>query len=319
MPNRTGRPSRAPLLLAALAAPLALAACREDPVAWDEAAERRVLLGAADSAAAAAGAALAPDQEADALLHRTVAAVVGAPDTVLRVDAPDATALPATFPAAPATGLCPTSVRIARGRGAERVAAWWAERPDRSAVLWSARSADGTAWDRPVAVDTLDRSGSGCQRPAPGVAVDTANGYVHLAYSLTAPEGKGVFYAHRMDPRAPNFEVPQVIVYGERPAATWIASAGDVVLVAYEDPNTGGRPFVSLALSRTGGHTWDQRFEASAGSMSAERPFVALRGRDVALGWVERTAPRELATTDDARTATAARPTGVVVRVGRLR
>jgi hypothetical protein len=121
-----------------------------------------------------------------------------------------------------------------------------------------------------------------------------------------------------MDPRAP-FEPPQVIVYGDRPAATSIVSDGDRVLVAYEDPNTGGRPFISLALSRTAGHTWAERFAASEGSMSAERPRVALRSRDVLLGWVERTAPRELVTTEDPRAATTPFPTGVVVRAGRLR
>jgi hypothetical protein len=122
-----------------------------------------------------------------------------------------------------------------------------------------------------------------------------------------------------MDPRAP-FEIPQVIVYGDRPAHTAVASEGDRVVVAYEDPNTGGRPFVSLALSRTGGHTWDERFAASeGGSMAAERPVVAVRGPRVALAWVERNAPRELVGTDDPRTATAAVPNGVVARLGRFR
>ena len=166
-------------------------------------------------------------------------------------------------------------------------------------------------------MDTLDRGHVACERPAPAVAVDTVNGFVHLAYSMTAPEGRGVFYAHRMDPRAA-FEPPQVIVYGDRPATTSVVSAGDLVLVAYEDPNTGGRPFISVAVSRTAGHTWDERFPASEGSMSAERPLVRVRGRDVALGWVERSAPRELVTTEDPRAATTPYPTGVVVRVGRL-
>jgi hypothetical protein len=53
--------------------------------------------------------------------------------------------------------------------------------------------------------------------------------------------------------------------------------------------------------------------------MSAERPLVRVRAREIALGWVERTAPRELTTTDDARSATTPFPTGVVVRTGRLR
>jgi hypothetical protein len=39
----------------------------------------------------------------------------------------------------------------------------------------------------------------------------------------------------------------------------------------------------------------------------------------VVLGWVERSAPRELATTDDPRAAVMPLPSGVVVRLGRLR
>ena len=294
VPARAIAPAVAPLLL--------LAACSQDPIAWEDAAERRLPPPPVDAVTAV------PDAAADALVRRAVLEAAAAAPATSTAPAP---------PAAP--GLCPASLRIAAGRGAERVAAWWSERPDRSVALWSARSTDGgRRWSAPAPVDTLDRGGAGCDRPAPSVAVDTVNGFVHVAYSLVAPEGPGVFYAHRMDPRAP-FEVPQVVVYGDRPAATWVASEGDRVLVAYEDPNTGGRPFVSLAVSRTAGHTWEERFAASEGSMSAERPVVALRGGRVALGWVERSAPRELATTDDARTATVALPSGVVVRVGRLR
>ncbi|MDF1505676.1 sialidase family protein, partial [Roseisolibacter sp. H3M3-2] len=217
------------------------------------------------------------------------------------------------------TSRCPGSLAWAAGPGEERVAAWWALRPDRGADLMAGRSTDGgRTWDAPARVDTLDRGGAGCERPAPAIAVDAENGYVHLAYSMAAAEGRGVFYAHRMDPRAA-FEPPQVIVYGDRPAQTAVASAGERVLVAYEDPNTGGRPFVSLAVSRTAGHTWEQRFAASVGSMSAERPRVRLAGGRVALGWVERAAPREIATTENARTTTLPYPTGVVVRVGTLR
>jgi hypothetical protein len=224
-----------------------------------------------------------------------------------------------TLPADPAGQRCPGPLQVAAGRGGERVAAWWALRSDRSAALLAARSTDaGATWTAAVPVDTLDRADVGCARPAPSIAVDTSNGYVHVAYALVAPEGRGVFYAHRMDPRAP-FEVPQVIVYGDRAAATSVASAGDLVLVAYEDPNTGGRPFVSVAVSRTGGHTWEERVPASEGSMSAERPLVRLRGRDVVLGWVEKGVPPTIGTTDDPRTATLPFPSGVVVRVGQLR
>jgi hypothetical protein len=295
---------RAAALRAALPLAAALAvlgACTPDPVEWTGG-ERRLSVPTptADQPVAS------PDAAADSIL---AAALVGGP---MVLPTP-------TLPADPLGQPCPASVRVAAGRGEERVAAWFSVRPDRSAALHASRSTDGgRTWDAVARVDTLDRAGSGCERPAPSVAVDTVNGYVHVAYSLTAPEGRGVFYAHRMDPRAA-FEPPQVIVYGDRPAATSVVSAGDLVLVAYEDPNTGGRPFVSLALSRTGGHTWAERFAASEGSMSAERPLVRVRAREVALGWVERTAPRELTTTDDARSATTAFPTGVVVRTGRLR
>jgi hypothetical protein len=217
---------------------------------------------------------------------------------------------------APSGGMPPGGA--ASGPGAAAV--WWALRPDGSAALYLSRSADaGRSWTAPLAVDTLDRSEARCERPAPSVAVDTANGYLHVAYSLRAPEGPGVFYAHQMDPRGP-FERPQVIVYGDRPAATSVTSAGDLVVVAYEDPNTGGRPFVSVALSRTAGHSWAERVPVSERNVAAERPLVALRGADqLVLGWVERSAPRSLSTTDDPRAAVAALPSGVVVRVGRLR
>ena len=285
----------------------ALGACSRDPVVWTEAAERRLVVPAPTSERPIAF----PDAIADSML-------TGAMQTALPAAGGTATPL-AALPPDPAGTRCAPSLRWAPGRDGERVAAWWALRPDRTAEVMASRSTDGGAtWDAPVRVDTLDRGAVGCERPAPAVAVDTVNGFVHLAYAMAAPEGRGVFYAHRMDPRAA-FEPPQVIVYGDRPATTSVVSAGDLVLVAYEDPNTGGRPFISVAVSRTAGHTWDERFPASQGSMSAERPLVRVRGRDVALGWVERSAPRELVTTEDPRAAPTPYPTGVVVRVGRLR
>ncbi|GLC26644.1 sialidase family protein [Roseisolibacter agri] len=300
MLNRVRRP-------ALLAAALALCACTNDPVVWTEDAERRLVVPAPTPDRPIAH----PDAVADSML-------TGAVGTALPAAASAVPAL-AAAPPDPTGARCPASLRWAGGRGDERVAAWWAVRADRTAEVMASRSTDGGAtWDAPVRVDTLDRGHVGCERPAPAVAVDTVNGFVHVAYSMAAPEGSGVFYAHRMDPRAA-FEPPQVIVYGERPATTSVVSAGDLVLVAYEDPNTGGRPFISVAVSRTAGHTWDERFAASQGSMSAERPLVRVRGRDVALGWVERSAPRELTTTEDPRSATTPYPTGVVVRVGRLR
>lgn len=329
----------------AAAACAALAACTPDPVIWDGGQERRL---EPPPVSAASGAPLAA---ADSLVRATVWSMehgpTATPGAAAALRTPDSVAV-AALPPDPAGSRCPASLRMA---GAPRpaapiaggamaahaghamrmppagappapgvVAVWWAARPDRSAALYLSRTTDGgRTWAAPLPVDTLDRSEAGCDRPAPSVAVDSVNGYVHVAYSMVAPEGPGVFYAHQMDPRAA-FERPQVIVYGDRPAATSVSSRGDRVVVAYEDPNTGGRPFVSLALSRTAGHTWAERVPVTGGSVAAERPVVALRGRDqVLLGWVERTAPRVLEGTDDPRAAVAALPSGVVVRVGRLR
>ncbi|AHG89598.1 hypothetical protein J421_2061 [Gemmatirosa kalamazoonensis] len=287
---------------------LALVACDREPVIWNDAAEQHALVPA-DSTAA-----VTPDVRADsvlrAMLRRTARGVAD-------------TAPPAPPPSIPGAVLngggtgCVTTVRVAAGRGGERAAAWWAARPNGSAVLLASRSGDGGAtWDAPARVDTLDVGAAGCERPAPSVAVDSANGYVHVAYAIEAPEGTGVFYAHRMGPTLP-FERPQVIVYGDHVTRASVASAGDLVAVAYEDPNTGGRPCVSLALSRTAGHSWAERFVVSSDAETAERPAVALRGREVAVGWMVPNAP--VARAEEPGPPTAARGGMVVVRVGRVR
>lgn len=304
--------TRAALRASLAVAAAALAACVADPVTWDDAAERHLpappAVGAQTPEAAAESLAAAGVLGA---LHHTPA-----PPAAPHVATPSV----ATLPTAADPQACPASLRFAAGPGGIVGAVWWSARADHSAALRASRSGDqGHTWSAPVAVDTLDRSEAGCDRPAPSIAIDSANGYLHVAYSMEAPEGKGVFYAHQMDPRA-GFERPQAVVYGDRPAATSIASAGDLVVVAYEDPNTGGRPFVSLALSHTGGHSFAERFAASEGNnTSAERPVVAVANRRVALAWVEHAPPRQIAGTDDPLSATAAQPSGVVVRVGRLR
>jgi hypothetical protein len=150
------------------------------------------------------------------------------------------------------------------------------------------------AWRGPIVVDSLDqgpgdaqaaaRGGVGCARPAPSVVVDGRHGYVHVAYALVGPEGPGVFYAHQMDPRAA-FEPPQAILYGTRIGAVRVAAAGDVVAVAYEDPNSAARSRVAVAISRTSGHIFAERLVASADNENARDPWVAVRGRAVAVGW----------------------------------
>ena len=302
-----------------------IAACAGDPVRWDDAAERRLAIppASAGTLTETAAESLAAAGVLSAL-HSTPGPTPGPTSGRASVATPagSITALPAgaASPTAGDPDACAASVRIATGRDGVVGAVWWSVRADHSAALRASRSADrGRSWSVPLPVDTLDRSESGCDRPAPSIAIDTTNGYLHVAYSMEAPEGKGVFYAHQMDPRA-GFERPQAVVYGDRPAATSVASIGDLVVVAYEDPNTGGRPFVSLALSHTGGHSFAERFAASErSSMSAESPVVALTQRRVALAWVERNAPRAIVGTDDPRSITTERPSGIVVRVGHLR
>jgi len=118
------------------------------------------------------------------------------------------------------------------------------------------------------------------------VAVDGANGYVHLAYALVGPEGPGFFYAHQMDPRAA-FEPPIPIVYGERLGSAQVTTDGDYVAVVYEDPNSGSRPRIAIAMSRTAGHLFERRVTVNAGLSPASDPFVAVRGAALVVGWSE--------------------------------
>ncbi|MFL5577512.1 MAG: hypothetical protein ACJ79S_16270 [Gemmatimonadaceae bacterium] len=257
-----------------LALSLSVAGCDAPPVDWQELARQpSAAIGTGDGAASgAAEGAAAPRLTLD---DAGRAALV-APLTV--ASPPDSAGL----------RVCHGSVRVAAGKGGERAAAWWAARPDSSVVLLAALSTDGGAsWAPAVPVDTLDRGVRGCARPAPAIAADSVNGWVHTVYFLEAPEGAGIFYAHRMDPRAP-FEPPGVIVYGDRPAAAAVASLGDTLVVAYEDPNR-ERPQVELALSRSGGHVFDERhLDVSGSDVAARDPSAAVGpGGHVAVAWDE--------------------------------
>ena len=257
-----------------------LAGCERPAVAWEEPQRHTAAAGAADSLS---GPALSGGAEVADV------AVLAAGDGGRRAPPP---ANDATAPPDAAGRRCEASLRLAWSADAtgrpQTYAAWWAVRPDSSALLVAARSDDGGAtWARTLAVDTLDRSGRGCARPAPALAADSVNGFVHVVYFMEAPEGPGVFYAHLMDPRA-EFEPAAVVMYGERPSAASVASRGDTVVVAYENPN-GDRPRVELALSYTGGHRFDRRgILASSPNSAAEAPSVALDGRRLAVAWVER-------------------------------
>ena len=55
--------------------------------------------------------------------------------------------------------------------------------------------------------------------------------------------------------------------------------------VAFEDPNT-QNPRISIAMSRTWGHIFTRdRPEASVGAASVEKPLVAVKFPEIAVGW----------------------------------
>jgi hypothetical protein len=189
-------------------------------------------------------------------------------------------AKPASTPSMP--GLC--SATLVTAVGLHRVfAGWWAVRRDSSAILQVAWSPDsGRTWGKPLAVDTTDVSSVGCTRPPP--AITAVGDDVYVAYSMIAPEGKGVFFAHTMGSM---LHSPVPVIYGERLVATAIAAEDPRVLVAYEEPN-GHRARIDFAISATQGHTFDLHAVASRDVDDAMSPAVAFNGRAIAVSWIAR-------------------------------
>ena len=207
--------------------------------------------------------------------------------------------------APPGSSVCPGSLVLARA-GGRLYAAWWRVRPDSGALLIAAHSDDeGHRWSTPAAVDTTDQSVSGCRRTPPAIAADSASGYVHVVFALLGREGPGLFYAHSMDGGA-MFHAAVPILYGDRLGRASVAADGDVVAVAFEDPN-GRAPRIGLALSHTMGHIFEDRLmPISDDNEIASRPLVAVQGRRLAVAWL-RGDP-----SDD-------RPDALAVRTGTLR
>jgi hypothetical protein len=201
--------------------------------------------------------------------------------------------------------VCPGSLALAR-MGRRLYAVWWAVRSDSGARLLSARTDDdGATWSAPSAVDTTDSGVNGCGRAPASIAADGRSGYVHVAYALQASEGPGLFFAHSMD-SGTTFHAPVAIFYGDRLGRSSVAADGDVVAVAFEDPNS-TTPRIGLALSRTMGHIFEERMlPISSDHGIAVRPLTAVRGRRIAVAWERRAA------NDSARAMLA-------VRVGELR
>lgn len=262
------RSRRIPRLALALAA-LPLAACGHTAVEWEDG-TRELAEPAAVADTSAASAARSP-------LARLALEPAGAARLVV---APR----PETSPAAADPAACAGSLRAAPAAGAEWHAVWWSRRPDSSVVLRAARSDDGgRSWGAPVPVDARDQGRIGCDRPVPDVVADTASGYVHVAYWLTAPEGPGVFFSHSME-RGAMYHAPVAITYGARPAAASIAAWRDTVAVLHEDANADRAP-LGLALSRTSGHIFEERLVVPAAGDGMVEPLVALHGDRVAIAW----------------------------------
>jgi hypothetical protein len=190
-------------------------------------------------------------------------------------------------PALPSgSAVCEGSIVAAQARGDTAFAAWWSPRADSTARLLVARSDDaGHTWLAPETADSTDNGHTGCGRPAPFIATDTTNGYVHVVYFMLAAEGPGIFFTHSMG-GGEMFHSPVPIVYGERASASAVAVNGDTVAVAYIDPNA-ATPQLWVALSQTTGHIFDTRMEVSPSTVQASRPAVAVRGHAIAVAWLE--------------------------------
>lgn len=244
----------APLVLIAL---ILLAGCDKPPIAWDDPTPIAQPAGAT----------------------RLVVDRAGHP----RITIDSLT--PGGAPEAP--GLCKATLTYAPAI-TRLFASWWSVRPDSSSILYIATSQDsGKTWGKPMSVDTTDVSSVGCTRPSPSLA--TVGDDVYVAYSMIAPEGKGVFFAHTMGSM---LHSPVAVIYGERLVPTAIAADRARVIVAYEQPN-GTRQQVDVALSWTDGHIFEIHAPATRGVDAATFPLVAFDGPTVAVSWLEKgvTAP----------------------------
>src|SRR5688572_27472003 len=239
----------------AMSAVLLIAACAAEPIEWE------------------------PPYDIGGTIGATTRLVIEHDGAPRLVDQP----VPAvTLPAA----ACSTSVVAARARGDEWYAAWFLARSDSSVVLMVNRSTDGGApWDTPVVADERDRGERGCARPRPALAADSATAYVHVAYFIEPVEGAGVWYTHSME-QGKIWHQTIGVLYGDEPVTASVASAGEIVLVAYEHPGSGGSR-LGVAISRQAGHTFAERLRVVRVSGTVREPRIAFAGGRVALAWLE--------------------------------
>lgn len=186
----------------------------------------------------------------------------------------------------PATdaSMCQASVRVTSA-GRLSYAAWWSVKADSSASLMVSRATADGRWGEPVVADSSDHSVRGCGRPAPAIVADSVSGYVHVAYFLEPSAGPGIFFAHSMD-SGETFHAPVPIVFGRTPSRVSVAADGDKVAVAYEDPNA-RQPLIGVALSKTMGHLFEARMQATPDNGRAMQPIVKVDKDSVRLWWSE--------------------------------
>lgn len=187
----------------------------------------------------------------------------------------------ASIPVPAFRGLCTSSVRVSRDKSGEWYAVWWSVRSDSTADIVMSHSSDGVTWAATVQVDSTDAERVGCQRPPPSLYADA--GTVHVAYAMAAREGPGIFASHSMD-RGMTFHSPVAVVYGAHIGATAIAARGDLVAVAYEDPNSDPQR-IAVAFSRSMGHLFESRELVSPPTGGARDPRVALGESRIAVTW----------------------------------
>jgi hypothetical protein len=202
----------------------------------------------------------------------------------LPIDAYD-NMLGSVTPPPTAEGQCRATVRTAKDPRGDWYAAWWSVRADSSADVVVAASSDGKTWSPAARADTADVGKTACRRTPPSIAAD--NGVVHIAYSMTAREGDGIFVTHSMD-KVSMFHTPVAIVYGafdgDAAGRTAIAARGSTVAVAYEDPNS--KPVrIGVALSTTMAHVFEWRGLVSPETGGAIDPSMTLISDTVAVSW----------------------------------
>lgn len=207
------------------------------------------------------------------------------PDARLVVDARGDVATSDGERVADPVGACAGSVRVV-ARGSLRFMAWWSAEPNAGARLQFARSSDaGATWSEPIVVDARDAGSRACARPPLSLSSGTGSEYLHIVYWIEPANGAAVFFTHSMDGGA-MFHAPVAVVYGARPVRADVASLGDTVVVAHEDPNA-PVPRLLLAISRTAGHIFEHRLSVPAEGDYQPAPRVALSGRDVFAAWVD--------------------------------